>query len=118
MPLTAGLQATGLADVAAAVIAGITHVGFGIAAGTEPVANNYSRVAVTWNAAIAGLVTNDGDLDSPIASGAWNTLTQVHGYNDPAAGDLVMVWDMSAGVAIANTQFLHIADDALTIQAA
>jgi hypothetical protein len=118
MVLTAGLQAAGLTAAASAVRTAVTHVGFGIAAGTEPVANNYSRVAVTWNAEVAGLVTNNGDLDSPIASGSWGTLTQVHGYNDPAAGDLVMVWDMSAGVAIASTQFLHIADTALTFQAA
>jgi hypothetical protein len=118
MPLTAGLQAAGLTAVANAIIAAVTHIGFGIAAGTEPVANNYSRTAVTWNAAIAGLVTNDGDVDSPVASGAWGILTQVHGYNDPAAGALQMVWDMAAPLTVAANGFVHIADTALTFQAA
>jgi hypothetical protein len=114
----AGLQAAGLTAVANSVIAAVTHIGCGIAAGTEPVGNNYSRTAVAWHAAVAGLITNDGDVDSPIASGAWGILTQVHGYNDPAAGALQMVWDMAAPITIAANQFLHIADTALTVQAA
>ena len=116
--MATGLQTAGLAAMATEMATQVTHIGYMIAAGTEPVGNNYGRTVVTWNAAVAGLITNNGDLDSAVASGAWGVLTLWGGFDALAAGNEIIRGDLTNALTVNANGFVHVADTLLTIQAA
>jgi hypothetical protein len=70
----------------------------------EPVGNNYSRpIFNTWHAAALKIATNDGVLDSPVASGPWGVIT--HSF----------ISDHLTNVVVANIIFYGELDTPLTI---
>jgi hypothetical protein len=112
-----GLQAAGLASVTGALRTLITHIGVSVG-GTEPVGNNYGRMAVVWDTAIGGLVTNDGEIDSAIASGSWGTLTKWSGYDAGSGGNEVLRGALTNALTVAANGYVHFADQAIAWTAA
>lgn len=62
---------------------------------TEPVGNNYARVATsaaTWGSAASGAITNAQAITFNQASGSWGTVTHLVAYDASSGGNLVL-WD-------------------------
>ena len=72
---------------------------------TEPVGNNYSRVAITssvanWSSSTNGVVTNVSDIDFPAPSGSWGTLTHCGLYDASTSGNLLLITALTGSRAI------------------
>lgn len=86
-------------------------------AGTEVAnSNSYARIAASWNAASGGVVTNNGDLTWPTASGSWGTVVAVAAVTSGTHGAGAIVWysTLDASKAIGSGDVFEILDDDLT----
>jgi hypothetical protein len=87
---------------------------------TEPVAMNYSRtVCNAWHAATAKVSTNDGVIDSPVASGAWGEITHsfIADENDEVTVDhIIFHGELTDHRVIGDGDKLRYADEALQIK--
>ncbi len=86
---------------------------------TEPVGNNYSRIAVTNNAtnfpaASAGSKSNGVAFVSAVASGSWGTLTHAF-IADASSGGNVLAWCAITNKTIGNLDTVSVGIGALTI---
>jgi len=72
---------------------------------TEPVGNNYARIAVTnnatnWPAASGGAKSNGAAFTTGIASGSWGTVTDFF-ISDASSGGNISVYDvMTTALAV------------------
>ena len=87
---------------------------------TEPVGNNYARVAVTNNAtnfpaASGGVKTNGVAILSGVASGSWGTITHAAIYDAPSGGNFYGSSDLPASKTVGNLDTLNLAVGALSI---
>lgn len=58
--------------------------------GTEVVGGAYARTAVTFAAAVAGLISNNALVSFPIATAPWGTITHAAIFDAAVAGN--MLW--------------------------
>lgn len=82
---------------------------------TEVSGNNYSRAAVSFNAASGGSATNNGDVDFAAATGSWGTITHVGVYDASSEGNLLLVGSLSASKSVTSGDIFRIADTNLTV---
>ena len=76
---------------------------------TEPVGNNYSRVAfkAQMGTASGGVITSTGIVESPVASGSWGTVTHMCVYDAATNGNLLAFAPLPTSQAIGANQKLE-----------
>lgn len=57
--------------------------------GTEVAGNNYARVAISWSAAAALLLTNSAQINFPTPSGSWGTVKWVTVWDALSGGNMM-----------------------------
>jgi len=86
----------------------------------EPVGNNYSRpTAESWHAAALKIATNDGVLDSPVASGPWGKITHsfISDENDEVTVDHIIFYgELDTPLTIGDGDKLRYPDEDLQIK--
>ncbi len=89
---------------------------------TEPVGNNYSRVATTsadWNAASGtapATKTNSGTKTFNQASGSWGTITHFGHYDASTLGNVILWGALTASKAIGNGDTASFPASSITLQ--
>jgi hypothetical protein len=86
---------------------------------TEVTGNNYARVAITFNAASSGSVTNNGDITFPTASGgAFGTITHVGIYDASTSGNLLIFASLAASKTVSDGDTFVIQNNNLQVNMA
>jgi len=81
-------------------------------------ASAYARTGpIVWNSEAAGVVTNNGDITFPTATGSWGTVTHVGitDSNTHAAVNMLFHGALTASKTIGNGDTFKIADTDLSI---
>lgn len=88
----------------------------GADSGTEVTGGSYARQALTFAAPSGGSTSNSADVNFPVATGSWGTITHV-GIRDAASGgNLLYVGALTVSQTVANgNQFVFKAGQ-LTVQ--
>jgi len=87
--------------------------------GTEVSGTNYTRTAVSFNAASSGSATNDGDVTWTAAgSGGWGTITHIGIHDASSAGNLLFYGALTASKSVDEGDIFQISDTQLTISLA
>lgn len=89
--------------------------------GTEVSGTNYTRTAVTFNAASGGSATNNGDVTwSAAGAGGWGTITHIgiHDASSAGTGNLLFYGALTASKSVDEGDIFQISDTQLTISLA
>lgn len=70
------------------------------ASGSEVSGGSYARRVISWGAAAAGQIANDAQIEFPVATASWGTVTHVGIFDASAAGNLLWHGAVSASKTI------------------
>jgi hypothetical protein len=59
------------------------------ASGSEVSGGAYARQAITWGTAAAGQIANSAQIEFPVATANWGTITHVGIFDASSAGNLI-----------------------------
>lgn len=88
------------------------------ASGTELSGNNYSRVAINFDAASGGTTDNSAAVEFAAATGSWGTISHFGIYDASSSGNLLIHGAFSASKTIATGDILRVAAGDMDITAA
>lgn len=83
--------------------------------GTEVTGGSYARQQITWNAASAGSITNNGNLVFPTATALWGTVLAVAILDASTVGNILFYGPLADTKTIANTDTFTIVSGQLTV---
>ena len=85
---------------------------------SELTGNNYSRVAVAFDAAASGATQNTSSIDMPAASGVWGTVSHWALFDAATSGNALITGAFSSSKTIETNDVLRIAAGDLDLTAA
>lgn len=83
--------------------------------GTEVTGGAYARQAATWAAASGGSISNNADINFPVATATWNTVTAIAIFDAAATGNMLWWGTLSTSKTINTNDQFKIATGNLTI---
>ncbi len=84
---------------------------------SELTGNNYSRVAVAFDASANGATQNTSSIDMPAASGNWGTVSHWGLWDAATSGNMLLHGSFSASKTIETNDVLRIAAGDLDLSA-
>jgi|TARA_B100001093_G_scaffold67721_1_gene57770 hypothetical protein len=88
------------------------------ASGTELSGNNYSRVAINFDAASGGTTDNSAAVEFAAATGSWGSVSHFGIYDAASSGNLLVHGAFSAAKTIGSGDILKVAAGDLDVTAA
>lgn len=88
------------------------------ASGTELSGSGYARQSIAFDAPSSGACTNSADVDFPVATGSWGTVTHYGIWDASSSGNMLAHGALTTSKTIASGDILRVGSGQVTITAA
>ena len=88
------------------------------ASGTELSGSGYARQTIAFNAPSSGACTNSADVDFPVATGTWGSITHYSIWDAASSGNMLAHGALTTSKTVTSGDILRIGSGQVTITAA